>query len=121
MESFENWLTSSQLQRDALFLHSKSKIPTDRGELSDDIEKSIRAAEAAGAQLAKSQYYLTEATAQALITARDLSPDIKGKERDIMIKDSVKGVQLLNDEIENLARSINNRVRAMLNSRRSLL
>lgn len=120
-ETFESWLTASQKQRDALFAHSHSEIPNDKGLLSDDIEKSIRAAEAAGAQLNRAKFYLTAARKEALMTARDLSPNEKGKARDILIDDAVKGEQLLHDDIENLARSLNNRVRAELNARRSLL
>lgn len=121
MDTFNDWLSDSQKQRNALFEHSKSEIPNDKGALSGDIEKSIRAAEAAGAQLNRSKYYLTEAMKNAYQTCADLSPDVKGKARDILIADAVKAEQLLHDDLENLARSLNNRIRAELNSRRSLL
>lgn len=121
METFSEWLSSSQKQRDALFAHSNKPIPDDRGELSNDIEKSIRAAEAAGAQLNRAAYYLTAAKKDALLAAKDLSPDAKGVAREILIADAVKAEQLLHDDLENLARSLNQRVRAEMNSRRSLL
>lgn len=118
MEPLDTWLTSTQKQRDALFAHSKSPIPNDKGQLDDDIEKSIRAAEAAGAQFATARYYLTGAIADAFAA---IPTDVKGKARDIAIDDKVKGVQLLHDQIENLAKSLNSRVKAECNGRRSLL
>lgn len=121
METFSEWLTSSQKQRDALFKHSAKEIPSDKGELSGDIELSIRAAEAAGAQLNRAAYYLTAAKKEALLTAKDLSPDAKGVAREILIADAVKSEQLLHDDLKNLAHTLNQRVRAELNSRRSLL
>lgn len=121
METLETWLSSSQVQRDALFAHAKSPIPTDRGSLDGDIELSIRAAEAAGAQLAKAKYYLTGALSDAWKNVKTLYPDASIKELDAHIKDQIKGVQLLTDEIENLAKSLTKRTMAELNSRRSLL
>ena len=121
METFESYLASSQKQRDALFAHSKSPIPTDKGDLGDDIELSIRAAEAAGAQLAKMRYYLTSALKEAMLYAREKAPEYTVKEKDILVRDYVKDIQLLHDEVENLARSLNSRVKAECNGRRSLL
>lgn len=121
MEPAESWILKTQKQRDALFAHSASAIPNDKGALSDDIELSIRAAEAGGAQLNMAKYYLTSAMKSALQTAADLSPDAKGLAREILIKDAVKDEQLLHDNLENLCRSLNSRVRAECNSRRSLL
>lgn len=121
MEYLETWLRESQKQRDALFAHSKSPIPTERGLLDHDIELSIRAAEAAGAQLAKAKYFLTGALADAFRNVTKIDPDVKGVPRDILIKYQVKGIQLLHDEIENLARALNSRVKAECNGRRSLL
>lgn len=118
MDSLENWLASTQKQRDALYAHSKSRIPNDKGELDADIEKSIRAAEAAGSQLASARFYLTEATAQAFAK---IPPDTKGAAREIIIEDEVKEIKFLYDNIENLARSLNSRVKAACNGRRSLL
>lgn len=117
MKPFEQWLTESQGQRDALFEHAKKPIPSDKGLLDQDIEKSIRAAEAAGAQLAMSRYYLTEAR----MTALKSIGDVKGSARDITIEDAVKQYELLKDQLENLAKSLNSRVRAACNGRRSLL
>lgn len=121
MDDLETWLTDSQYQRDALFSHAKSPIPSDKGHLDHDIELSIRVAEAAGAQLAKARYYLTGAMADAFSNVSKTSPDVKGAPREILIKDQVKGIQLLHDEIENLARALNSRVKASCNGRRSLL
>lgn len=121
MDTLETWLTSSQSQRDALFSHAKSPIPTERGLLDHDIELSIRAAEAAGAQLAKAKYYLTGALADAWKNVRTLHPDASVKELDAHIRDQVKGIQLLTDEIENLAKSLNKRTMSECNARRSLL
>lgn len=118
MESFEDWLSSSQKQRNALFSHSKSEIPNEKGLLDADIEKSIRAAEAAGSQLAKARYFLTDARASEL---RKIDSSVKGVAREVYLEDAVKSTQLLVDEIENLARSLNSRVKAACNGRRSLL
>lgn len=120
-ETFEAWLTRTQKQRDALFAYSKTPMPTDAGERTADIDKSLRAAEAAGEQCADAQYFLTQATAQAILTARDLSPDLLAKERDIMVKDSVKDIQRLYDYLDVLCKVLNSRVRAGCNARRSLL
>ena len=118
MENLETWLAQTQKQRDALFAHSKSQIPTDKSSLDDDIEKSIRAAEAAGAQFAMSRFYLTGAIAEAFAA---IPPDVKGQAREILIDDKVKTIQLLHDNLENLAKSLNSRVKASCNGRRSLL
>lgn len=118
MEALKTWLAQTQKQRDALFQHSRSRIPTDKGELDDDIEKSIRAAEAAGAQFAMSRFYLTGAITDAFAA---IPPEVKGQAREILIDDKVKVVQLLHDNLENLARSLNSRVKASCNGRRSLL
>ena len=118
MDDLSSWLTSTEKQREALFAHSRSQIPNDKGLLDADIEKSIRAAEAAGAQLAKMRYFLTEATKKAF----DAIPaDVKGLGREVTINDMVKSEQLLHDQLDNLARALNSRVKASCNGRRSLL
>lgn len=121
MDEFSEWLTESQAIRDALFAHSKSKIPNEKGLLDADIEKSIRAAEVSGAQLAVVKYHLTGAMADAFKDMQVNHPDVKGVGRDILIKDRVREIELLHDQIENLARSLNSRVKSECNCRRSLL
>lgn len=118
MDSLETWLTATQKQRDALFAHAKSAIPSEHSLLGDDIEKSIRAAEAAGAQLADVRYYLTGARKVAFDS---IPVEVKGIGREIAIDDKVKEIQMLYDKMENLAKSLNSRVRASCNGRRSLL
>ena len=100
MENFEQWLTRTQKTRDALFEYAKSEMPTEQGLLSMDLDKCIRAEGAAGLQHIDADFYLKGETAQAVITSRDLSPDISAKEREIQVRDSVKSAAKLVAQLE---------------------
>ena len=99
-EDFQTWLTRTQAQRDALFSYARSEMPTEPGELTLDLDKCIRAEGAAGLQHIDADFYLKGETAQAVITSRDLSPDISAKEREIQVRDSVKSAAKLVAQLE---------------------
>jgi hypothetical protein len=120
-QNFEEWLEKTQANRDELFAYSKTEMPTDAGERTKDIDRSLRSAEAAGLMLSDCQFFLTMNTAQ-MYTAADLAGQgNNAKEREILVKDAVKDVQRLYDYLEILTRTLNTRVRAGMNARRSIL
>ena len=96
-DTFEEWLSRTQVQRDALFAYAKTETPTDPVLISGDIDKAMRAEFAAGIQLVDCDYFLTGETAKAVMAYKE--DEKSAKERDILVKDSVKGIRRLRDSL----------------------
>lgn len=119
MESFEDWLTRTQVQRDALFSYAKTETPTEPALIGIDIDKSMRAEFAAGLQLVDCDYFLTGETAKSVLAAKDDGKS--AKERDILVKDSVKGIRRLRDSLSLLKEILVARRIAGFGARKGLL
>lgn len=98
-ETFEEWITRTQNQRDALFAYAREEMPTEAVLIGGDIDKSMRAEFAAGIQLVDADYFLTAETAKSVMHYRG-DDSLSAKERDIMVKDSVKDTKRLRDSLE---------------------
>ncbi len=102
-KDFPTWLADSQRQRDALFEFAKSEMPTASELIGGDIDKSIRAEEAAGLQLIDVEYFLTGENAKAVLKFKEPEQDKKGlsaTERNIMVKLEVREIVRLRDRLE---------------------
>ncbi len=102
-QSFESWLQSTQKQRDALFDYAKSEMPTSPELIGADIDKAIRAEQAAGLQAIDAEYFLTGETAKAVLKYKEPDQENKGysaTERNIMVKLEVREIVRLRDRLE---------------------
>ena len=117
--TFEEWLVKYNPRMAALYAYAKSPLPNDIGERHVDIEKGIHMGDEAGRLLADADSYLTNRTAQAILTCRDLNPDLNADERRAMVKDAVRKEKRLVDGLEVTAQTIKDRIYAHLNANRS--
>jgi hypothetical protein len=101
-QDFPAWLASTSVQREALFTYAKSEMPDDPVLISGDIDKAIRAEYAAGMQLVDCDFFLTGETAKAALAVREepKNADLSAKERDILVKVSVRDIVRLRDSLE---------------------
>ena len=106
-QSFEEWLDSTRVQREALFAYAKEEMTTDPAQIGADLDKALRAELAAGTELVDCEYFLTGETAKTIL-AHKKREDIEAysaNERNAMIKDEVKDIVRLRDSLE-LVKSI---------------
>jgi hypothetical protein len=130
MKSFPEWLADSQAQRDEFTAHCASPIPTDRGVLDGDIEKSINHSDVAGDQLVEIEWYLTKATEEAWvelstpresgIVLRALGQDMTALQKERWVESKVADIQRLHDRVEHKCKILNARIRAEIDRRRNL-
>ena len=106
-ETFTDWLTRTQIQREALFAYAKTEMPTDAVLVGPDIDKALRAEVAAGLELIDCEYFLTGETAKAILDhkKREDLEAYSANERSAMIKNEVKEIVRLRDSLE-LVKSI---------------
>lgn len=96
---FHSWLEKTQKQRDALFAYAREEMPTEAVLIGGDIERAMRAELAAGLQCVDADFFLTQETARAVLKYRG-DDSLSAKERDIIVKDSVKDTKRLRDSLE---------------------
>lgn len=119
--NLSDWLISTQEKRDELDAYGKSPLPLDAGERHVEIERAIQNADDSGRLLADAESFLSQAKAQAVLAMIDKYPDLSSKEREIMVKDAVRGVQRLVDGISVTNRTINHRIFVIQNANRARL
>jgi len=114
------WLEATQERRAELEAFAAKAVIAEASERRGDIETSIRYADDAGRLLADAESFLSFAKAQALLEAlkRD---DLNGKDREVIIRSEVRGVQRLVDGLTVTVKTINNRIFAGMNANRSRL
>lgn len=117
--TFLEWLDSTDNLRACLMDYAKSPLPADASERHADMDRAIQNGDDAGRLVADAEGYLIQAIAQAVMEARRLHPDLNSKEREAIVKDSVRHVQRLVDGLAVTDRSIKSRQFAMMNAGRS--
>jgi len=115
----ESWLESTQTRRDGLDSFAVSAMPVFEFR-ERDIEKAIAWGHDAGKLLADAEEFLTKAKAQAMYSAL-ADERLSAKDRDLSIRSSVSGIQRLVDGLGVCNRTIQNRIYATMNARRSTL
>lgn len=121
-DTFEEWLTKTQTQRDALVAYSKSEMPTDAVLVGPDLDKALRAELAAGLELVDCEYFLTGETARAILDhkKREDLDAYSANERSAMIKNEVKEIVRLRDSLELLKSIFSARRIAQFGARRNM-
>ncbi len=114
-----DWLDSTKELREALSAFGKSPLPMDAGERHAEFDRLIQNESDALTLLADSESYLSQATAQAVLAMKDRHPDVSAREREILVKASVRDLQRLTDGLSITARIIANRRFIAMNANRS--
>lgn len=117
--TFEEWVESTQHRRDELDAYGRSPLPADVSERHQDIENAIRNCDDISRIKADAESLLSQAKAQAMFAAMRNHPDFTAKEREIVIKDSIRGLQRLVDGISVTHQTIKSRIFASLNANRA--
>lgn len=113
------WLEQTQPRRDELDTYARSAMPMDAVERHGDMGEVIRASDDAGRLLADAESYLSLEKAQALMGL--MQDDLNAKDRDIIMRSKVRGVQRLVDGLTVTVKSLNNRMYISMNANRSRL
>jgi hypothetical protein len=121
-DTFEEWLTKTQTQRDALFAYAKEEMTTDLALIGADLDKALRAELAAGTELVDCEFFLTGETARAILDhkKREDLEAYSANERGAMIKNEVKEIVRLRDSLELLKSIFSARRIAQFGARKAM-
>ena len=118
--SLESWITAFSPRFEALYAFAKSPLPVDVGERQVDIERAIHLGDECGRLLADCKSYLTQHTAQAVLSVKTTYDKLNADERKMLVKDAVRKIQRLVDGLEITERAIKERVYVHMNANRRL-
>lgn len=119
--TLEEWLTATEERRDELDKYSMSPLPADISERHADTDECIQSESDACRLLADAESYLSQFKAQSVLAIKDKYPDLSAKEREVMLKDSIRDVQRLVDGLAVTAKTLSNRRFHSMNANRSRL
>lgn len=118
MNDFNSWLESTQARRDELDAYARSPLPIGN-DSAGEINTLIVAEDDAQRLLADVETYFVQAQARAMFAARQEHPDLSAKERELVAKSDVSGLQRIVGGIAVTARTISNRRYLQMNVNRS--
>lgn len=116
---FDDWLDQTDALRTKLYNFGKSPLPIEPGHRHLDMDAAIQSADDAGRLLADLDSYLTQHTAQAVLEVKKQYEDNSADERKILVKDRVRGIQLIRDAMAITQRTIRDRLYTSMNTNRS--
>jgi hypothetical protein len=113
------WLDSVQERIDALYAYAKTPLPAGPEERHLDMDMAIQSADDCGRLLADAESFLSQAKAKAVLAMIDDYGDLTARDREILVKNEVRGVQRLVDGIAVTERTIRSRLFSSMNANRS--
>ena len=108
-KTLDQWLNETHGQREALIAYSKSLLPADASERHGDSDKLLQSISDAENFVAEAESYLSDEKEKAMFAAIKDHSGLSAKEREVISKAAVRGIQLVVDSLKILARTLNNR------------
>lgn len=118
-QDLNDWLIGTQAARDALVRYCQSPLPNDIGQRHIDVELAIQNRDDAGRLLAELNEFLSHELARETIRIKNDCPGYSADERKLLVRDSVRHVQMLADVLSVTSTTIKERIYANLNANRS--